>query len=317
MIWRVKAKLSKIQQDEILGKNTFALLVITGIVFSALSFYMLDSQVQNIFSASEKSINTNICENGLCYTTGAEEHSNQILVQQGADLPSIDQTLRNEDFSNLKLVKSSPVKPFEESGNKVTIYSEKDSFIREGVQNSNEGSNQVLRIMGAGPINNRALISFDLDYVETMSSDKILESATIKLFVEKNNLRWGDGQYISIHRLQSPWDEGTGINAPVGNLIRSNGVTWNCPVQNVDCNQEWDGGIFEQKPTDSIWISNQVDDYWIKFDVTADILDKKFIQENYGWIIIKDNEDSEGQINIASREAQFNNPELVLVFSDE
>ena len=32
---------------------------------------------------------------------------------------------------------------------------------------------------------------------------------------------------------------------------------------------------------------------------------------------MKDNEDSEGQINIASREAKSNNPELVLVFSDE
>jgi len=309
--------LSQIKQDEILGRSTISLLVIIALSFSAITFFTLNDEIQNIFSESEKSVTTNICENGLCYTIDAKDGFNQILVQQGTDLSTTYQTLRNEDFSHLQLVKSAPVKHFEESGNKVTLYAEKDSFIREGVQNSNDGSNQVLRILGAGPINNRALISFDLDSIPTISSGKAMESATIKLFVEKNNLRWGDGQYISIHRLQTQWDEGTGINAPVSNLIKSNGVTWNCPVQSVDCSQKWEGGIFDKKPTDSIWISNQVDDYWIKFDVSADILNYQITQENFGWIIIKNNEDSEGQINIASREAKSYNPELVLVFSDE
>jgi len=309
--------LSQIKQDEILGRWTLGLLVIIGLAFSAITFLMIDDEIQNIFSESEKSITTNICENGLCYPSDEVSGFNQILVQQGADLFTTQQTMRNEDFSNHKLVKSAPVKHFEKSGNKVTLYAEKDSFIREGVQNSNDGSNQVLRILGAGPINNRVLISFNLDDIQTISSGKTLESAIIKLFVEKNNLHWGDGQYISIHRLQTQWEEGTGINAPVSNLIKSNGVTWNCPAQSVDCSQKWEGGIFNKNPTDSIWISNQVDDYWIKFDVSKDILYNQFTQENFGWIIIKNNEDSEGQINIASREAQSYNPELVLVFSDE
>jgi len=309
--------LSQIKQDEILGRGTLSLLVIIGVAFFSITFLMLDDEIQNIFSESEKSVTTNVCENGLCYTTDAESGFNQILIQQGADLSATHQILRNEDFSNLKLVKSAPVKHFAQSGNKVTLYAEKDSFIREGVQNSNDGSNQVLRILGAGPINNRALISFNLEDIQTISSEKTLESATIKLFVEKNNLHWGDRQYISIHRLQTQWDEGTGINAPVSNLIKSNGVTWNCPLQSVNCSQEWEGGIFDKNPTDSIWISNQVDDYWIKFDVSADILDYQLTQENFGWIIIKNNEESEGQINIASREAQSYNPELVVVFSDE
>jgi len=94
--------------------------------------------------------------------------------------------------------------------------------------------------------------------------------------------------------------------------------TWRTSFnQSVDCSQKWEGGIFNKNPTDSIWISNQVEDYWIKFDVSKDILYNQFTQENFGWIIIKNNEDSEGQINIASREAQSYNPELVLVFSDE
>jgi hypothetical protein len=88
--------LSQIKQDEILGRSTLSLLVIIGIAFSTISFLMLDDEIQNIFSESEKSDVTNICENGLCYTTDAESGFNQILVQQGADLSTTDQILRNE-----------------------------------------------------------------------------------------------------------------------------------------------------------------------------------------------------------------------------
>lgn len=310
--------MSQIYQDEILGRGILSLLVITGVVFSGITFFMLDEGLQNAFSENKaESTLTNVCENGLCYIENHDEMSNTILVQQGADISSTNQIFQNEDFSNLKLVKNSPIQELEASGNKVTLFSEKDSFIREGIQNTNEGSNKVLRIMGSGPINNRALISFNLDDVDALRSGKNLESATIKMYVEKNNLKWGDGQNISIHSLQTQWDEGNGINAPVSNLIRSDGVTWSCPVDSNSCNEEWNGGVFDQKPSDSIWISNQVDDYWIKFEVTSDIYDYKVTNENFGWIIMKDNEDSDGQINIASREAKSNNPELVLVFSDE
>jgi len=310
--------LSQINQDEILGRGILSLLVITGVAFSGITFFMLDDGLQTTLAEYEvKSVPTNICENGLCGIENSEGISNIILVQQGVDISSTDQVIKNDDFSNLQLVKSPPVKEFEKSGNKVTLFAEKDSFIREGIQNTNEGSNEVLRIMGAGLINNRALISFNLDDIQEVSSGKTLQSATIKLYVEKNNLQWNDGQYISIHNLLTPWDEGNGVNAPVSNLIRSDGVTWNCPVDSISCNEKWNGGIFNENPSDSIWISNQVDDYWIKFDVTSDIYNYQEANENFGWIIMKDDEGSDGQINIASREAKSNNPELVMVFSDE
>jgi len=310
--------LSQVNQDEILGRGFLSLLVITGAALSGITFFMLDDGLQNTFSEDKvKSAPTPICENGLCHIENIEGASNNILVQQAADISNTNQVFQNENFSYLNLVKSSPVKEFERSGNKVTLFAEKDSFIREGIQNTNEGSNKVLRIMGSGPINNRALISFNLDDIQEISSGKTLQSATIKLYVEKNNLQWGDGQYISIHSIQTRWDEGNGVNAPVSNLIKSDGVTWRCPVDSNSCNEEWNGGIFNQNPIDSVWISNQVDNYWIKFDVTSDILNYQVTNENSGWIIMKDNEDSDGQINIASREAKSNNPELVMVFSDE
>ncbi len=310
--------MSQINQDEILGRGILSLLIITGVAFSGITFFMLDDGIQSTFSENQvKSGSTNICENGLCYVENSEGTSNNILVQLGADVSNTNQVLETEDFSNIKLVKSSPVKELVKSGNKVTLFAEKDSFIREGIQNTNEGSNKVLRIMGSGPINNRVLISFNLDDIQEVNFGKTLKSATIKMYVEKNNLQWGDGQYISIYSLQNQWDEGNGINAPVSNLIKSNGATWRCPVDSNSCNEEWNGGIYDQTPIDSIWISNQVDDYWIKFDVTSDILNYQVTNENFGWIIMKNDEDSEGQINIASREAISNNPELVLVFSDE
>lgn len=308
--------MSQINQEEIVGRKILSLLVVTGIAFSGVTFFMLDDGLQTVFSETEvKSIPTNICENGLCGIENFDEISN--IVQQSAEVSSTNQVLQHEDFSNLKLVKNSPVKEFEQSGNKVTLYAEKDSFIREGIQNSNEGSNQVLRVMGSGPINNRVLISFDLENMQEFSEGKNLQSATIKMYVEKNNLKWEEGQYVRIHSLLAQWDEGNGINAPVSNLIRSDGVTWSCAVNSESCSNEWNGGIFDAIPSDSIWISNQVDDYWIKFDVTSDILDYQESRENFGWIILKDNEEMNGQINIASREAVSNNPELVLVFSDE
>lgn len=317
-IWRLLDNLSQIHKDEILGRGILSLLVITGVAFSGITFFMLDEGIQLAFSENEsKDIPTSVCENGLCYTENSEEEFNNILVQLEADISNTVQISQNEDFSNLKLVKSKSVKESERSGNKITLYAEKDSFIREGIENTNEGSNEFLRILGAGPINNRALISFNLDEIQELSSGKQLESATIKLHVEKNNHQWSDGQYVHIHSLQAPWDEGNGVNAPISNLIRSNGVTWNCASDSQNCNEGWNGGIYEQSPTDSIWISNQVDDYWIKFDVTLDILDYQESKQNFGWIIIKGDENSEGQINIASREAKSNNPELVLVFSNE
>ena len=55
----------------------------------------------------------------------------------------------------------------------------------------------------------------------------------------------------------------------------------------------------------------------IKIDVTKDIIDYQLADESFGWIMMKSDEDSSGQINIASRESQLHVPELVLVFSDE
>ena len=312
-------KTNNIPKDELMGRNLLSLLIIAGITFSAISFFILDEEIQKIFSTTEVSqVPPNICENGLCNFKDAKDTSSHMFVQLGDELSKTQQVLKNEEFTNLKLVKNLPIKESKVSGNKATLFAKKDSFIREGVQNSNEGSNPVLRIMGTGHTNNRILIAFDQDNIQNISAGKTLESATLKLYIESNNQNWGDGQFISIHNLETDWQEGNGISAPISNIMNpGNGVIWNCSIDLDDCSNTWNGGKFDQTPTDSIWISNQVGDYWVKFDVSKDILDYLSSKENFGWIIMKSDENSEGQINIASREAQSHIPELELVFSDD
>ena len=162
---------------------------------------------------------SNICENGLCNFKDAKDTSKHMFVQLGDELSKTQLVLKNEEFTNLKLVKNLPIKEAKVSGNKATLFAEKDSFIREGVQNSNEGSNPVLRIMGTGHTNNRVLIAFDQDNIQNVSTDKTLESETLKLYIESNNQNWGDGQFISIYNLETDWQEGNGISAPISNFM--------------------------------------------------------------------------------------------------
>ncbi len=306
-------------KDEIMGKNIIILLVISGITFSVISFLIIDEEIQETFSSIDVTpTQIKICDNGLCNFKDIKAISNPMFVQLAEESSEPQQVLKNEEFTNLKLVKNIQTKTPEVSGNKITLFAEKDSFIREAAQNSNEGANQVLRIMGTGPTNNRALISFNQDDIQNMSPDKILKSATLNLYIESNNHNWGDGQLVNIHKFESDWQEGNQVSTPISNLlIPSNGVSWLCPTESDECSNSWNGGKFNQNPTDSIWISNQVDGYWVKFDVTTDILNSLSSGENFGWIIMKSDENSDGQINISSKEAQSNIPELVLVFSDD
>jgi hypothetical protein len=308
--------MSQLTNENLLGRGSISLLVVAGFVFSVGTFFILDESTQNIFSETEvKSSTIPICENGLCFTNNEKGNFEHIFVQQGEAFGRINQVSQNEDFSNLKLEKNLPEMELKQSGNKVSLFAEKDSYIREGIQNSNEGSNHVLKIMGTGPTNNRAMVSFNHADILDVAQGRTLESATLKLYIEGNNQNWGDGQLINIHSLEANWQEGTGLNNN-GGFFDLEGVTWNCSV-NSNCNNEWNGGYYNQVPTDSVWISNQVEDYWIKADVTNDILDYQLDDESFGWIIMKSDEDTEGQINISSRESQLHIPELVLVFSDE
>ena len=292
--------------SEFEGKKLLSLLVITGFTFSGLSGFVLSDG----FGMADTIPKTSVM---------VEKNSIPSFVQQSEVASStamIDTT--NEVFTDIKFDKNTvPQKDFQLYGNKATLFSEKDSFIREGIKFSNEGSNEILRVMGSGPTNNRAVVQFSQDEIESVSESKQLESATLKLFIISNDGKWENGQHVTIHQLTTEWLEGNESNAPLADFVGiQNGVSWNCSSDGSSCVSKWNGGHYIDTPTDSVFISNHLQDgYWITFDVTEDVNNFLLGSPNHGWIIKKSNEDSSGRINFAARESNSNVPELVMVFS--
>ena len=288
------------------GKKLLSLLVITGFAFSGLSGFVLTDG----FGMADSIPKTSVM---------VEKNSIPSFVQQSEVASStamIDTT--NEVFTDIKFDKNTvPQKDFQLYGNKATLFSEKDSFIREGIKFSNEGSNEILRVMGSGPTNNRAVVQFSQDEIESVTESKQLESATLKLFIISNDGKWENGQHVTIHQLTTEWLEGNESNAPLADFVGiQNGVSWNCSSDGSSCVSKWNGGHYIDTPTDSVFISNHLQDgYWIKFDVTEDVNNFLLGSPNHGWIIKKSNEDSSGRINFAARESNSNVPELVMVFT--
>jgi len=298
--------------NELMNKKFLVLLVVSGILISATTFIVMADNFGNSNSKFSKEVFETLCDEGLCVTT-TESTFDETFVQQSAELDSGTVTQNNEDFTSFSIPKAT-LQDYEISDGVVTLFASKDSFLREGIKESNEGANEVLRVMGAGPTNNRALIAFDQGQIETVLDGKSLESATLKIFVVSNDGKWTDGQTISIHELTANWAEGNGINAPFANFIGTQkGVNWNC-TDGTNCTN-WDGGSYDLTPSDSVRITNEVDGLWIEFDVTRDIEAFVDSSENNGWIIMKSDEDSTGRINFAAREAQSNIPKLELYFS--
>jgi hypothetical protein len=299
-------KLKQKIHSEFEGKKLLSLLVVTGFAFSGLSGFVLSDG----FGMADSIPKTSVM---------VEKNSIPSFVQQSEVASStamIDTT--NEVFTDIKFDKNTvPQKDYQLYGNKATLFSEKDSFIREGIKFSNEGSNEILRVMGSGPTNNRAVVQFSQDEIESVSESKQLESATLKLFIISNDGKWENGQHVTIHQLTTEWLEGNESNAPLADFVGiQNGVSWNCSSDGSSCVSKWNGGHYMDTPTDSVFISNHLQDgYWITFDVTEDVNNFLLGSPNHGWIIKKSNEDSSGRINFAARESNSNVPELVMVFS--
>jgi hypothetical protein len=150
--------MSQQSQNELIGRRFLGLIVVSGLVFSALSGLIL-SDGFGIIQSNESVTSQNLCENGFC-KINSQDSTPITFVQQGEDTsPSSMTVSSNEIFTDLKLEKTVMSREFEHFGNKATLFAEKDSFIREGLKDTNEGSNKILRVMGSGPTNNRAMVT--------------------------------------------------------------------------------------------------------------------------------------------------------------
>jgi hypothetical protein len=293
------------------GIKLLSVMVIAGVAFSGMTFFMLgDGFTSSLLSDKNYEM---LCNTGLCFDPSSASFPIGVFIQQNQGFDSQMMGTNTDSFSAFRAVKTS-VSDIQFTENSAILFSSKDSFVREGLQTSNEGSNKVLRVMGTGPTNNRVLVGFDEIQLGTALGDKTLDSAKLKIFVVDNDGRWQEGQSVIVRSLTEPWQEGIGSNAPFGNFIGTQkGVTWDCPSEDNCTN--WDGGSFKATVTDTVVISNDVSGKWIEFDVTEDIMAYLDGAPNYGWIIMKSDEDSSGRINIAARETQDNIPQLELTFT--
>lgn len=213
----------------------------------------------------------------------------------------------------------------------LTFVASKDSFLRNGAPNTNEGANVKLNIRKVGK--RRAIVHFDLSTLpDQIPSGMEVVSATLRLNVTNNNQLWGRlGRPIGAHMLLADWTEGIGSNARVvrrgeteegeesdvtKNRGTGPGVTWKCAtdsnVANLrpNCTSKWNGGSFNSTATDVINITNSTLGP-IEFDVTSDV--QSFVAgtfPNNGWLVKKVRQDKSGGIWVTSRDASENRPEL-------
>jgi hypothetical protein len=183
----------------------------------------------------------------------------------------------------------------------LTLQASGDTYIREGAPNANEGTEAFLRVR-TGP--NRSLVRFDHTQITAAVAGQVLISASLDLFVNDANL-WGPGRVISAHRLTADWSEA--------------GATWNCPIDGdpgnsvPDCPTQWAGGLFLASPTGSYTQTDALVSQYVSIDVSADVTAFLAGTPNYGWVVRKELETQNGNVDYSSRDATANRPRLVLV----
>ncbi len=179
-----------------------------------------------------------------------------------------------------------------------------DTYLRSGSPNQNQGSQSLLTVQSSGQ--NRSLVQFDQAAIAAAVGTGSLASASLELFIEDNGNNWGSaGRTVDAHRLSEAWTEG--------------GATWNCPVDtnpgnsSPNCPAQWAGGTFAEEPSDTVLHTNGLAG-WVRFDVTADVLDFLAGAPNQGWLVKKTEEGQNGRVDYTSRQgAAAQRPQLVLV----
>lgn len=207
----------------------------------------------------------------------------------------------------------------------VTVNAASDTNVRSGQDNRNYGASEFMRIQSSG--NNRALVKFDQDEIETIIGDGTILTAKVQLTITDNGNNWGSfGRPVDIHRLTSDWSEGNGTEDDRGD---DNGATWNCAIDSLIENQakncsgitEWEMGQpnnpsvhpWIESPTDTYNISNEQGGE-IEYYVTSDV--QEFLdgnEDNFGWIIKKTNEGQSGMVSFGTKESSYT-PQLVITY---
>ena len=137
-----------------------------------------------------------------------------------------------------------------------TLSAVKDSFLRSGSADRNEGADPGLRIQASG--NNRVVVGFDPAAIDAFLDANTLTAATLVLTIAENANNWGpnNDRTVDARPLSVDFAEGNGQNAgvPGAQSTRGSGpgVAWNCATdaeianQATDCDPRWNGGTFDR-----------------------------------------------------------------------
>lgn len=209
----------------------------------------------------------------------------------------------------------------------LTFAPSKDTFVRKGAFDINEGANTTLSVRKIGQ--QQSLIAFDLSTLPALATGKTVASAKLRLYARFNPGNWGDnGRLVAVHRLVGDWSEGNGsgfrfrdptVTATTHTRGTGAGATWKCPSdsniknRNTDCTVQWNGGNFASVATSTTTIQNTTEGQYVEFDVTPDV--SAFLAgtaTNFGWVVKRVNSRLGGNIRFNSREAAQNTPQLLV-----
>ena len=185
----------------------------------------------------------------------------------------------------------------------LTVTAGKDSFLRRGNPDRNEGANPGLRLQASG--DNRVVVGFDQGAIDGFGS---VTTATLILTISENADNWGQSsdRTVDAHPLAVDFAEGDGQNAgvPPAQSTRGSGpgVTWNCATdaeianQQTNCNPTWNGGTFGPPTAAPVLHFNGLSGE-VSWDVTDDVL-----AGASAWLIKKTSESQPGRVSYHSRE---------------
>jgi hypothetical protein len=193
-----------------------------------------------------------------------------------------------------------------------TLSAAKDSFLRSGAADRNEGANPGLRLQASG--HNRVVVGFDQGAIEAFLAANDLTTATLVLTIAENADNWGKNmdRTVDAHPLTVDFAEGDGQNAgvPGSQSTRGSGpgVTWNCAQdteianQATDCDPRWNGGTFGPATAAPVLHVNGLSGE-VRWDVTEDV------QAGVSaWLLKKTAEGQPGQVTYHSKQGA--NPAL-------
>jgi hypothetical protein len=192
---------------------------------------------------------------------------------------------------------------FRDAQSPLSLTAAKDSFLRKGNPDRNEGANPGLRLQAAG--DNRVVVGFDPAAIDGFGS---LTAATLVLTIAENANNWGrtNDRTVDAHPLGADFAEGNGKEAgvPPAQATRGSGpgVTWNCAADaeignaRTDCSPRWNGGAFGPPTTAPVLHVNGLSGE-VSWDVTDDVL-----AGASAWLIKKTSERQPGRVSYHSRE---------------